>query len=225
MSSTQDFSFQELEVVGALMERLDSTRAERQERVAGIIQQLMGATDLERLVAQVQAETLLRRAEDEDEYNAFAVPEELFCFQTFGPSVRAELVFSGYDDMHDALMETGEFVDLQLMRDANDALGFVRKHSFTACALLYKWAADREPKSQAAKDVEKPGVLANKFDLLRNLMFHKDFIDLYIKENCRFGDQSRPIVHPIIVLAGTNDWDLATSMMTPKSRNRLENSR
>lgn len=219
MPKIHDLTPAEIGCISSLLEWFETTREERLIKVQRIMDLLTESDILDKLVAEVliRHRLGLKYSEPSSWFDSIGAPRIV---------KRAPGVYmSRY--VHEAVMQTGEFVDLADFKLAASGLTFNEKRGLEACDFLYKWSAARNPNSDADDDVKRYG---NKSGMRHgftdsfptgNVLFHRSVLDEYIQAECSPGDQTRTIINPIITLVGTDDWELATSMMSPSARSRL----
>lgn len=223
----------------AMQGYLAETRDSREEKVAiladdfsaiDLVSQLFAATVLKELL-KTRIATGIAEQEEQPEVGAVGwVYNRILSnphFYQYAPGV-----YWAYGNYHNAVRSTGEFssyFDFQLARETlcfpeNKEMYGVNPERKVTDFLLSWWAA-RNPESKAAKLVSEKVHKSGRVSISHQsqwVLFHESVLDEYIRVECRYGQQTRTAIDPIITLAATDDIDFALSQMSRHAVRRFD---
>ncbi len=219
-----DLTETEQRLLDQLSAHIVDTRQQRVERIQACIETLRHADDVTRLLARTCVEHYINESPPED---AFTRPS---AFNRDTVQCHAPGLFAVFGSLNSKLMETGEFISVSELINSAASLGFKEEKGVIAAEFLYQWLAAQYPDSEAARTVNFLGLRSGRMShnihgkgdfQTPYVLFHKTATQSYVDAINDVSYEPRTGIDPIIYLAVTDDWEGATSFMTPHQRQRL----
>ncbi len=225
MDGKEKLTLVEQDILDQFARVIIDTRPERNDKVQACLESLSQTDDITRQVAHL----CMRH------YIAETPHEELLTAEWRYDNDRVALhapgLFMAWRGMRDELLQTGDFIGTKALTQSAEALGFKHQQGWVACEFLYQWIAARYPDSPASYWVDQLGLRSGRMSHDINgkgyfdtsaVIFHESVAQDYVGAVLDGISNRHTDIDPIICLAAQDNWELATSMMSPAKRRKLE---
>ena len=221
----ESFSPSEIEsdALDLISRTIADTRKDRLNTINEIMTALTDADDTTRLVAHIAIKSYLS---DMDPLALFNKRSPLLGRVRY----HAPGMFFAYGKIYNELLETGEFIGINNFFDSAESLGFNNNDGRVASDFLYQWVASKNPDSFSAEIVSEFSLPSGRMSHnmygrgdfnSAGVLFHDSIMEEYAFLLRSGLSQPHSQLDAIIILAGTDDIELAGSFLNPARRKKL----
>ncbi len=199
------------------------TREDRSNTIHEIISALADADEVTRLVAHIAIKSYLG---DIDPLALFSKRSPLLgCVRYHAPGM-----FFAHGKIKNELLETGEFIGINNFYDSAESLGFNNTAGRVASDFLYQWVASKNPDSYSAEIVSEFSLPSGRMSHnmysrgdfnSAGVLFHDSIMEEYAFLLRSGLSQPHSQLDAIIILAGTDDIELAGSFLSSTRRKKV----
>ncbi len=222
MASAFELTNSEQIVLDQAAQYIVSTREQRTQTVAEAMQAISELDPITRFVVGVALKHYLTMQPDS---NPLA---ETWRRKVF---YEAEGLYMAAGGLGEALVATGEFSGYQAFKEATEALKFTERETRHSVHYLFQWAVAQDPGCPGEGLVNNFAYPSGKMlhtpkhgintDII---LFHESLSEKYLMGLRNKSIEVKNKIDPIIVLATSDNWEWATSMLTPYQLRKLETS-